>query len=129
MGVEHAITLSLKVCNETGRLYYTNYLPDTDEEEKIYDIATVAIPKDLLRYVSGYSHHMFPYIWRFIDQQEKSCSVSVFLHSFPAWDDIKDQTWNLHNWSEEDHNRFKELLTLYQGSGMPFQIQWWRPEK
>lgn len=129
MGVEHAITLSLQVCNETGRLYYTNYIADTDEEEKIYDIAKIAIPKDLLRYVSGYSHHMFAYIWRFRDQQENSCSIHTFLESYPEWNDIKDQTWNLGSWTEEDHKNFKELCTLYRGSGMPFQIQWWRPEK
>lgn len=126
---EFAITLTLEVCNETGKLYYMNYIAETGEEEKIYDIARVAIPKHLIPYASGYSHHIYPYIWHFREQWDDSCSISVFLKNYPLWDDIKDQTWNLDNWSEKDHDNFKELLTLYKASGMPFQMKWRRREK
>ena len=118
------------MCKETGKPCYMKYIEDDDEPEKIYTLPALHIPEHLRKYLSGNRRSFFPYIWYFHQNNlGDSCSISRFLEHYPLWDNIKDETWNLNTWTEEDHENFKELCSLCQKSKLPFDVKWWRPEK
>lgn len=127
---EYSISLSLQICNVTGKPCYMKYKEGEDEPEKIYEIPTLHIPAHLKTYLSGDRRSFFPYMWYFHENKlGDSSSISRFLEHYPLWENIKEQTWHLYDWTEENHKEFKELLILCEQTRLPFEVKWWRPSK
>lgn len=119
MGFDLYIHLKLMMCPIKGKpFYYGKNL------EKIYEILDFSVPEDIRSYLVGRGHHFFAYL-RFLDYSEQTeVDLEPFLENYPEWREILEDEAYESYWTQEDHNKFAELLEYLHELPYPFSISW-----
>ena len=120
MGFDLYISCSIRVCHETGRLFF--YRNDLTKD---YTIPAVVVPEPFRRFLKQRGYHLRLYTSRVTD--ELSTSVENFLDKFPDWSEIlEDEDYENYEdvWEESDHNLFKETLAWLAKQEIGFIVSW-----
>lgn len=117
MGFDLHITLTLLLCPVTGKPYvYRN--------TKVYEIPEIEIPEHLRKYLALKGTFLYAYT-NSLEQDGFGMHVSAdtFLDAFPCWDDV-EETLKEDEWSEEDHEGLKALVTWCSEQTLEFHVSW-----
>lgn len=108
------------MCPETGKPYYYD-----EDLKKVYDFPDFQIPEDLRKYLQGRGHFFHAYADHF-EEEGLGFEVEVceFLDCFPDWEQVKEHTQYDESWTQEDHDRFKELLECLESLPASFSVSW-----
>jgi hypothetical protein len=117
MGFDLYISCSIRVCHETGKLFF--YRNDLTKD---YTIPTIVVPEEYRRFIKQRGYHLRLYTSRVTD--ELSTSVENFLDKFPDWPEILEDEDYQDFWKESDHNLFKETLAWLAKQEIGFIVSW-----
>ena len=121
MGFDIHVTLTLLMCEETGKPFYYGV------NGKVYGLPSVEVPPHLIQYLVGRGHHFYSYT-KVLEIEDLGFNVSAgtFLRYYPTWEDVTgDEEYSEDNdWTEDDHNNFKALLEWCENSGYCFNVMW-----
>ena len=120
MGFDLYISCSIRVCHETGKLFF--YRNDLTKD---YTIPTIVVPEEHRRFIKQRGHYLRLYTLRVTD--ELSTSVENFLDKYPDWSEIlEDEDYENYEdfWEESDHNSFKDALTWLAKQEIAFTVSW-----
>ena len=120
MGFDLYISCSIRMCHETGKLFF--YRNDLTKD---YTIPAIVVPEEYRRFLKQRGHYLRLYTLRVTD--ELSTSVENFLDKFPDWSEIlEDDDYENYEdfWEESDHNSFKETLAWLAKQEIGFMVSW-----
>ena len=95
MGFDLYISCSIRVCHETGKLFF--YRNDLTKD---YTIPAIVVPEEYRRFIKQRGYHLRLYTSRVTD--DLSTSVENFLDKFPDWSDI---------WEDDDYEKIYKKTT------------------
>lgn len=120
MGFDLYISCSIRVCHETGKLFFYR-----NDFTKDYTIPAIVVPEEYRRFLKQRGHYLRMYTSRVTD--EFSTSVENFLDKFPDWSEIlEDEDYEEYSefWKESEHNLFKETLAWLAKQEIGFIVSW-----
>ena len=119
MGFDINIEMVLSMCKVTGKPYYlgANF-------EHIYDIGDIVVPEHLKEYLVGRGPVFHAYTSDFNYENRYNVSVYEFLEHYPSWEDVHKEYEDHDYWTEDDHNKFKELLEWCKKQCVDFRVSW-----
>jgi hypothetical protein len=129
MGFDILIELCYMMCAETGKPYYYHYDKTTQKMNRMYELPSIEVPKELRQYLVGRGYLFHAYT-QYFEQNEMGCTVSVevFLENYPTWEEVmKHEEFRddlVDFWNEDDHNGFKTLLEWCVKQEYFFQVTW-----
>lgn len=122
MGFDINVMMTMYMCNQTGKPYYYG-----KGLEKIYELPSLTIPKDLVPYITERGSIFHAYTEYFNDQERYDVNVEEFLDHYPSWDDVQNHSsyegcedW----WTKDYHSKFEELLTWCTQQCVSFRVSW-----
>lgn len=126
MGFDLYIGLTLPMDDKTG----LPYVYDIDNSRKPFDPLDFIVPEKHRERLKQRGHIFHYYVRDIIDGSDTmNTSTAAFLEKYPDWDDIKKsmdldgEDEESYDWSENDHNKFKEALD-WLSSKEYFSISW-----
>ena len=119
MGFDINIEMVLHVCNKTGKPYYYG-----KNFERIYEIPPITVPEHLREYLEGRGPVFHAYTGHFNAQDIYNVTTYGFLQQYPTWDSVQEEYEDHEYWTEEDHNKFKELLEWCNKQSVVFRVSW-----
>lgn len=119
MGFDINIEMVLSMCAETGKPY--SYGKDL---ERVYDFSTILVPQELKQYLVGRGPVFHAYTQHFNYEDRYNVPVYEFLEHYPSWDSVQEEYADHEYWTEEDHNKFKELLEWCKAQRVSFRVDW-----
>lgn len=119
MGFDISIDMVLCMCNKTGKPYYYG-----NNLVKIYDFSSIVVPDHLKEYLVGRGPVFHAYTSEFNYENRYNVPVYEFLEQYPSWSSVQEEYKDHDYWTEEDHNKFKELLEWCKKQSVDFRVSW-----
>lgn len=126
MGFDFFIQLVLHLCPETGKPFYYA----TSQEKGLYKEYVqpeLNIPEKHRRFLEQRGSIFHAYTHHFNEENIYTVDVERLLEVFPEWEDMEDSSyyegWE-EEWTQQDHNDFKEALKWFSESSLNFQATW-----
>ena len=119
MGFDYHIHLCLHLCPETGEAfvgYYRSQVPYEAEKHRI--------PVTFRKYLHGRGRFFLDYMPMGANGEIFSEFVDVWYNQFPCWGEIEEEEAVANEWTEEDHNNFKDLLKWFIDNGLDAVVSW-----
>lgn len=123
MGFDIYIKMSMMICPETGRPFYTKKNKETGKYEKLYEFPSVIVPEHLRKYITGRGWHFSAYIEEYVEPV-MNCDVDFMLEGFPSWEDVQIHEKYDDSWTSDDHFAFEDLLIWCNQQDVPFEVCW-----
>lgn len=129
MGFDIYITLSMMMCNKTGKPFYHGTDPVTGRFAAIYGYPDTVVPENLRKYLIGRGHLFGAYTKQLeLDELGFNVGVDQFLGNYPSWEDVMNHEEfrddELEYWNEDDHENFQKLLKWCVASGLDYHVTW-----
>ena len=120
MGFDFFIEGRFGICRDTGKPFYYN-----KDLTKNYDLSTISVPQEYRRFMYLRGHLYYYYTQDVVDNDSYYADVSELLEVFPSWEDItsKDDPEE-YDWTETDHNTFKEAVEWLAKQNQPYYATW-----
>lgn len=119
MGFDIAIEMIMGMCKETGKPYYHG-----KNFEHMYDISHIVVPEHLREYLEGRGPIFHAYTSDFNYENRYEVPVYEFLEHYPSWKEVHEEYADHDYWTENDHNKFKELLEWCEKQAVSFRVNW-----
>ena len=119
MGFSISISLSVFLCETTGKLFYYGA-----KSEKIYELPNIVVPNYCRRFV--YETNNIYEMYR-LDEQQEYVDINSLLVRFPSWKEVKNKYPTAEadfGWTEGDHWAFRTALQWFQSAQMPYMVYW-----
>lgn len=126
MGFDFFIQLILQVCPETGKPFYYNSSPEKGMYKE-YTLPELNIPEKHRRFLQGRGSIFHVYTHTFNEENIYTVDIDRFLEVFPEWEEVIDSSWYEgweDEWTEQDHDDFKEALTWFSKQHPNYQATW-----
>lgn len=121
MGFDFLIQLVLHICPETGKPFVYSGL------KRDFSIPELNIPKEHRRFIQQRGSIFHAYTYTFNEENIYTVDIYRLLEEFPEWTTVKESAWYggwEDDWTEEDHNDFKEALTWFKQQPFSYQASW-----
>jgi hypothetical protein len=120
MGFDLCVDVTFHMCHVEGKPFYYS----KGDMRKIYDISIMVVPEHLRKALQLRGHFLFAYTDHFNAMERFNVDANEFLEYFPSWENVLASDMYDDYWTEEDHNRFNELLKWCVNQDVYFQVSW-----
>lgn len=120
MGFDFFIEVRFGLCRETGKPYYYN-----ENLTKNYDLSSMVVPEKYRRFLQMRGHLYYYYTQDVVNNETYHAYVGELLELFPSWEDITSkEDLEGYEWTETDHNDFKEALEWFTEQNQSYYASW-----